>query len=165
MIIFINGSINAGKSTVAEKLAKKFEKPALIEIDNIGAFIDWMDIDDAVPINLENAVSVIRNLSKRGFTCVVPYPLSEKDYKYVMDGLSDLNEDIQVFTLSPKIEKAQSDTADRKIGEWERARIQHHYDIGIPSPSFGVVIDNTNESPDETVERIFEIIRASQTST
>lgn len=43
MIIFINGSINAGKSTVAEKLAKKFDKPALVEIDNIGAFFEWMD--------------------------------------------------------------------------------------------------------------------------
>ena len=51
---------------------KKLRKPALVEVDNIGAFIEGMDIYD-------------------------------------------------------------SDTADRIIGEWEKHRIQNHYDIGTES--------------------------------
>lgn len=158
MIVFINGSINAGKSTVAKLLAKKFEKPALVEVDNIGDFIGWMDIDDAVPINLENAVSVIRNFSQRGFNIVVPYPLSEQDYALVMDGLKDIGVKIHVFTLSPSMEKALSDTSDRKLTEWEKARIKRHYDSGIPNPPFGIIIDNTSETPQETADRIFGLI-------
>lgn len=158
MIIFINGSINAGKSTIAKLLVKKFEKPALVEVDNIGAFIEWMDIDDAVPINLENAVSVVRNFSQRGFNVVVPYPLSEKDYSYAMEGLKDIGVKIHVFTLNPSMEKVLSDTSDRKITEWEKVRIKHHYDIGIPRPLFGIIIDNTSETPQETADRIFGLI-------
>lgn len=65
MIIFINGLINAGKSVVSKLLAQKMQKAALIEIDRLRDFIDWMPIDLAVPINLENGLSVIRNFAKR----------------------------------------------------------------------------------------------------
>lgn len=155
MIIFISGSINSGKSTVAAGLAARLEKSALVEIDRLREFVAWMKIEEAVPISLENAVSVIRNFSKKGLNVVVPYPLSERNYVYVMAGLRDLGENVLVFTLSPKIEKALSDTNERMLDEWERERIRHHYDIGIPFPSFGVVVDNTNQTPEETVDEIF----------
>lgn len=158
MIIFINGSINAGKSTVARGLAKKLEKPALVEIDSISEFTGWMSIDEAVPINLENAVSVICNFAKHGFNIIVPYPLSEKNYRYVMNGLQHLNENIFVFTLAPQIKKPLTSTADRSISEWETTRIKHHYDIGIPNPSFGTIIDNTDQTPEETVEAIYLLV-------
>lgn len=159
MIIFINGSINSGKSTVAKKLAAKFDKPALVEGDNLGAFIEWMSIDEAVPINLENLVSVIRNLSRHEFTIIAVYPLSESNHTFVINSLADLKETIHVITLSPNIDKALSDTTDRQLTDWERARIRHHYKIGIPNPSFGVIVDNTNETPDETVARIYQLVQ------
>ena len=126
MIIFINGPINSGKSTVAKKLAAKFDKPALVEGDNLGAFIEWMNIDEAVPINLENLVSVIRNLSQHAFTIIAVYPLSESNYTFVIKELTDLKETIHVITLSPNIDKTLSDTADRKLTDLERARIRLH---------------------------------------
>jgi len=45
MIIFINGSINAGKSTVAKMLAEKIPNTALVEIDVFHEMIEWMPID------------------------------------------------------------------------------------------------------------------------
>lgn len=87
MTIFLNGSINAGKSTVAKLLAKELPNVALVEIDSLREMIAWMPIDEAVPINLENAVSVIRNFAKRDLNVIVPYPLSEKNYQYIMNGL------------------------------------------------------------------------------
>lgn len=62
------------------------------------------------------------------------------------------------FTLSPNIKKAQSDTADRKLTQWERDRIQHHYDIGISSPTFGKIIDNTDQTPEETSDAIISLL-------
>lgn len=70
--------------------------------------IAWMPIDEAVPINLENAVSVIRNFAKRDLNVIVPYPLSEKNYDYMMDGLKDLDAKIHAFTLAPSLDVAQS---------------------------------------------------------
>jgi len=154
MIIFLNGSINAGKSTVAKLLVKELSNTALLEIDALREMIGWMPIDQAVPINLENAISVIKNFSKRGLNVIVPYPLSQKNYDYVTSELKDLDTKIFVFTLSPKIEKTLTNRGTRELDDWERERIQHHYDTGIASPSFGEIIDNSEQTPQETTRYI-----------
>ena len=78
MIIFINGSINSGKSTIAKILAQEIKRSAVVEIDSLSAFIEWMPIEEKIELNLENAVSVIKNFTKRKFDVIVPYPLSQK---------------------------------------------------------------------------------------
>lgn len=156
MVIFINGSINAGKSTIAKILADRIPKTANVEIDSLHDFIHRLEIDKAVPINLENAVSVINNFAKHGYNIVVPYPLSQKNYEYLKKELCD--NELYFFTLSPDIKKVQGDTGDRKLTQWERDRIQHHYDIGIPNPVFGKIIDSTNQTPEETAEKIISLL-------
>ena len=91
MIIFLNGSINAGKTTVAKLLANKIPDTAIVEIDSLRAMIEWMPIEKAVPINLENTISVIKNFTKRNLNIVVPYPLSQKNYDFVVNELKDIN--------------------------------------------------------------------------
>lgn len=154
MMIFINGSINTGKTTIARILASKIPNTANIEVDRFHEFIPWLEIDDAVELNLENAASVIRNFAKHGYNIIVPYPLSEKNYENLKSMIGNINVDFFFFTLSPSIHKAQSDTSERKLSQWERDRIQHHYNIGIPNPTFGTIIDNTHQTPDETAEEI-----------
>ncbi|MEK9177581.1 MAG: hypothetical protein AAB777_00500 [Patescibacteria group bacterium] len=158
MIIFLNGPINAGKTTVAKILVKKLSSTALVEIDVLREMIEWMSIDEAISINLENAVSVIRNLSKRGLNVIVPYPLSEKNYEYIMNGLQDLGTKLYFFTLAPKLEKTLTNRGTRELDEWEYERIKHHYNIGIHKPSFGEIIDNTNQTPEETARLILNKI-------
>lgn len=159
MIIFINGSINAGKSTIAKLLAKELQNCAIVEIDTVRAMIDWMLIDQSIPLNFENAVSLIKNFAKRGLSVIVPYPLSQKNHDFMVASLKDINAEMYFFTLAPSIEKAQSDTERRKLTDWERERIKHHYEIGIPRPDFGEVIDTTNQTPEETTKFILEVLR------
>ena len=156
MIIFINGSINAGKSTIAKILASKITNTTNVEIDTLHEYINWLEIDKAVPINLENAVLVINNFAKHGYNVVVPYPLSQRNYEYLKKELRDNK--LFFFTLSPEIEKVQNDTNDRKLTQWERDRIQYHYNIGISNPAFGKIIDNTNQTPEETAREIISLI-------
>jgi adenylate kinase family enzyme len=158
MIIFINGSINAGKTTVAKILAQKIPNTALLEIDAFHAMIEWMPIDKAVPINLENAISVIRNFSKRGLDIIVPYPLSQNNHDFILAGLKDLDAEIHVFTLTPKLEKAITNRGNRELNDWERDRIKHHYNIGVHNPSFGEIIDNSEQTPEETANFILDKI-------
>lgn len=154
MVIFLNGSVNAGKSTVAKLLKEKLPNSALVEVDVFHEMIEWMPIDRAVPLNLENAVTVIRNFSKNNLNVIATYPLSEKNYEYVMNNLKDLNTPIYFFTLSPKLEIALKNRGERKITEEEKTRINHHYKIGIPDPTFGEIIDNSDQTPEETTEFI-----------
>jgi len=158
-IVFINGSINSGKSTVARILAKELPETALVEIDVFHEMINWMPVDKAVPINLENAISVIKNFTARGLNVIIPYPLSQKNYDYMMGEIKSLNAKISVFTLSPKLEKALTNRGTRDLNEWEKERIKHHYDIGIHAPTFGEIIDNSEQSLEETAKVILDKIR------
>ncbi len=159
MIIFLNGSINAGKSTVAKILVKELPGTALLEIDALREMIGWMPIDQAVPINLENAVSVIKNFVIRGLNVIVPYPLSRNNYDYLMVELEDIDPVIHIFTLAPSLDKAITNRGLRELDEQEKERIKYHYDIGIPNPSFGEIIDNTDQSPEETSRYILNKIK------
>ncbi len=158
MIILLNGSINSGKSTVAKILSEKIKNVALLEIDVFHEMIEWMPIDQAVPINLENAVSVISNFNKRGLSVIVPYPLSQKNYEYMIENIKNMHQKVHTFTLSPKLENALTNRGDRELTDQEKDRIKHHYDIGIPSPDFGEIIDNSNMTPQETVNYILSKI-------
>ena len=152
MIILINGTINAGKTTVAKLLATKISNSALVEIDTLRAMIEWMPLEQAIPLNLENAVSVIKNFSKNGLHVIVPYPLSQKNYEYLLKELEPL--EIRVFTLALSLESALSNRGNRELDEKEKDRIKHQYEIGIHTPSFGEIIDNSNKKPEETAEII-----------
>lgn len=160
MIIFINGSINSGKSTIAKLLVKELPNTALLEIDTLAEMIDWMPIDQAVQINLENAVAIIKNFVNKNLNVIVPYPLSQKNYDYIISNLNDLNLKIFVFTLSPKLEKVLTNRGTRELDDWEISRIKHHYDIGINNPSFGEIIDNSDQEPQETAKYVLGKIKS-----
>lgn len=156
MIIFLNGSINSGKSTIAKLLVKELSKTALVEIDAFHEMIEWMPIDEAIPLNLENALTVIRNFIARDLNVIVPYPLSQKNYDFFVAGLKDLDIEAHFFTLAPKLGKTLTNRGARELTDWERQRIQHHYDIGIHKPNFGEIIDNTDQTPEETARMVLD---------
>lgn len=160
MIIFINGAINSGKSTIAKLLAEKLGNTANIEVDKLREFVEWMPIDEAIPLNLKNALSLVKNFIGSDLNVIIPYPLSQKNYDYLMESLKDINIKIFVFTLAPKLEKVLTNRGNRELDEWEINRIKHHYEIGIPNPKFGEIIDNTDQKPEETLEMILKKIKS-----
>lgn len=153
MIIFINGSINSGKSTISKLLQHDLKNTAVVEIDSLRSFIAWMPIEQAIPINLKNAISIIRNFVKQGLNVIVPYPLSKENYKYFVENLDGLTKLIFI-TLSPNLDTVLKNRGDRDLSEWETDRIKHHYKIGINKPDFGKIIDNSEQTPKETVDII-----------
>lgn len=159
MIIFINGSINAGKSTVAKILSARLPKSALIEIDVFHEMIEWMPIEEAIPLNLKNGLSVIQNFIDNGIDCIIPYPLSQKNYDYLNDELKDCGVSTYVFTLAPNLDSIMSRKGKRKLTDWEKNRIKHHYNIGLHDPKFGEIIDNTDKTPEETADIIMKKIK------
>lgn len=158
MILFINGSINSGKTTVARMLTEKIPNSALLEIDVLRNMIAWMPLEKTLPINFDNAISLIRNFVASGLNVVIPYPLSRENYDYIVGALSEINSKIYVFTLAPKLEKALTNRGSRELDNQEKERIKYHYEIGIHNPSFGEIIDNSEQTPEETVDRIIKLL-------
>jgi len=76
----------------------------------------------------------------------------------MMGSLKDVDTKIYIFTLAPKLEKALTNRGTRELDDWEKERIQHHYNIGIPNPSFGEIIDNSDQAPEETADHILNKI-------
>ncbi|MDP2692125.1 MAG: hypothetical protein Q8O88_00625 [bacterium] len=158
MIIFINGSINSGKTTISKLLAKKLGKVALVDIDKLHEFIAWKDINEAISINLKNAVDIIKNFVHEELDVIVPYPLSQANYGYVTKELSSVETKKIFITLDPTLGVALKKRGSRELSSWEIERIKHHYKIGIPNPSFGTIIDNSKITPEETLHQILKVL-------
>lgn len=158
MIIFINGSINSGKSTVARLLAERIQNTALLEIDALRDMVSWMSLEDSIPLNLKNAVSLIKNFVHEELNVVVPYPLSEEDHSFLMAEFDSASVPIHVVTLSPSLETALSDRGTRSLSDAERKRIEYHYESGIARPPFGTILDNSHQTPEETAEAILNVV-------
>lgn len=156
MVIFISGSINSGKTTTAKALAKKLDAQC-IDGDDVKEQIPNFDLSKDIPKVIALIVAKINNLTYAGQSVVVSYPISRENYKQILEGLHDKNP--QFITLTPRLEIAQSKRGNRELTEWEVARIRHHYETGIASPSFGEAIDNSELSVDETVTAIEGLIK------
>jgi len=89
---------------------------------------------------------------------IVPYPLLKKNYKFLIENLKDANQQIYFFTLNPKLEIVLKNRGERKLTDWEKERIKHHYQIGINKPEFGEIIDNSSQAPEQTALIVLEKI-------
>lgn len=159
MIILLSGSINAGKTTVSKQIVRLLPRTAHVEVDDLREFIRWMPLDEAIPLNLRNAVAVARNFVACGLNVVLSYPLPPGDHEYMMRELTPLGVPIHCFTLNPDLAVVLTDRGTRALTEWELKRIPYHYEAGINSPPFGIVIDNTRQTPEETAREILEHVK------
>lgn len=158
MIIILSGSINSGKSSVAREIVKCLPNTAHVEVDVLRGFIDWMPLEASIPINIQNAASLITNFSERGLNVVATYPLTSRDYGLLINALESSAVPIYTFTLCPPKAVALSNRNGRALSDWEKDRISEHYQSDIVSPSFGSMIDNSEETPTETSKRIMNQI-------
>lgn len=159
MIILLNGSINSGKSTVARQLVQLLPRTAHVEVDSLREFIEWMPLAESIPLNLQNAVAVTRIFVAYGLNVVLSYPLSQEDYDYLRGELKPLFVPIFCVTLNPDLAVALTNRGTRELTEREVGKIPRHYAGGINNPPFGIVIDNTHQTPDETARQILEQVK------
>ncbi len=161
MIILLNGSINSGKTTIARELTALLPRTAHVEVDALREFVAFLPLAEAIPVSLENAVAVTRNLVRRGFNVVLTYPLGQEDHGVLLASLGDLSTPIHTFTLSPELGVVLTDRGQRPLSEHERRRIREQYADGRHCPPFGIRIDNTAQTPAETTAMILDHVRAS----
>jgi hypothetical protein len=158
--ILINGSINAGKTTVSQALCALLPRTAHVEVDTLHDFIEWMSLEESIPLNLKNAAAVGRNFLEYGLNVVISSPLNLPDYEYLVAELAGFP--LACFTLSPPLEVAQRNRGARALSDWEHQRIAYHYATGIAHPAFGTIIDNAAQTPQQTAEAIIRSLGVKQ---
>jgi len=132
----------------------------MVNVDDLNDTIPNFNLATDLDKSMDLAIKTINNYSKQGKDIVANYVVRQKDWDRFE---SEIETQPQiVVTLSPRLDVAQGQRGDRRLTEWEIARIKYHYDTGIASPSFGYIIDNSDMTIDETVDKIIEIVTAHQ---
>ena len=150
--IWITGSINSGKSTVAKILGVKL-KMAVIELDAFSVFVEtWMPFEDYVALNYAMVSDVVGAYNRRSIGAIVVYPLGEKVFMENEEKFSDFD----IFIIDPGFENALNQRGSRVLSEWEKERIKHQYEIGLHQLSAGVKIDTCSLTPEETADVIIK---------
>lgn len=153
MIVLISGSMNSGKSTVARILIEKIPRTAHIE--KLRQYIEWMPIEESIPFNIKNIISLTKNFSEGGLNVLISYPVSSENFRLIEAALKASNQQIQAFTLAPRLEVVTSNRGERKLKNWEIEVITKSYEEGIHKPNYGEIIDNSELTAEETAELIF----------
>jgi len=158
MILLLNGSINAGKSTVSKRLCELLPRTAHVEVDSLREFISWMPLEESIPINIEAAIAVTKVFVRQGLNVIFSYPLRPEDYELILRELAELGAPIYGVTLRPRLEVSLTNRGARQLTDWERSRIPYHYETKLNEPEFGIIIDNSEQTPDETAREILSYI-------
>lgn len=158
MLIFISGSINSGKTTTSKALAEKLGA-VFINVDDLNDTIPNFNLATDLNKSMDLAILTINNSLAKGRDVVANYVVRQTDYDRFAREIN--TKDQFVITLAPRLEIAQAKRGERTLSDWEVQRVKHHYDTGVASPKFGHIIDNSDLSVAETVDRIIEIVDAS----
>ncbi|MFZ1250231.1 MAG: hypothetical protein WAR37_02170 [Candidatus Microsaccharimonas sp.] len=155
MLVFISGSINSGKTTTSKALAEKLGADFL-NVDDLNDTMPNFNLATDLDKSMDLAIQTINNITEQGRDVVANYVVRQSDFDRFEKEI--VTKPQFVVTLSPRLEVAQSKRGERELTKWEISRIKHHYDKGIASPNFGYIIDNSELTVQETVDRIVGII-------
>lgn len=155
MLVFISGSINAGKTTTSKLLAQRIGA-AFVNVDDLNDTIPNFNLATDLDKSMDAAIQAINNYTGQGRDVVANYVVRQQDFDRFEHEVTAQPQ--IVITLAPRLAVAQSKRGDRVLTDWEVARIKHHYDTGVASPKFGHIIDNSDLTPEQTVDHILEII-------
>ncbi len=151
-IIIINGSINSGKSTIAEELARIIPDSRFTEGDELGTHDS--NLEKWIPTVLQALIQQAKELGCSNM--FIAFPLRHENWEYLQQ---HLRANVLCITLSPPLDIALSSRNSRQLEDWERNRIQEMYREGYHKRSFSHLIhDNGQETPLETAQHLAQFL-------
>ena len=167
LVININGPINAGKSTVCKMLAKRLPNCLFVEVDELLSDEEQdalnLDFMGGIKERLHRLDQLIETEKKRQIYQVIlfAYPMEENNYRLWKKFEDDQTQFINI-TLSPSLPACLTNRGNRELTAWEQGRIQQMYQENYHCPQGSdLIIDNTNQTPDQTVEEIIKFLKKS----
>ncbi|HEY7414643.1 MAG TPA: AAA family ATPase [Ktedonobacteraceae bacterium] len=176
MIIMVNGSFAAGKTTTAELLVQRFYHSMLYDPEIVGlglaaivkpleTFTDFQDLTAWRPLVIETA-RVLKQVYGR--TLVIPMTLWHRPYfEEITDGLRQIDPHLFHFCLTARKETLLKRLAQRRHEHTEQALtwIQERFDpciAAFASPVFAVHIPTDEKTPEEVVTEILAQMNAEE---
>lgn len=174
MIIMLNGSFAAGKSTIADLLVERLYHSMLYDPEMVGyglrpiiqpveTFNDFQDLTVWRPLVIETARQLKRVY---GRTLVVPMTLWHRPYfEEIIAGLREIDPHLYHFCLTASRETLHQRLAQRihtdEASVWIRERIERCVPA-FESPVFRTQIPTDEQTPEEIAETIIARINADE---
>ena len=166
-IININGPINSGKSTVSKLLKEKLSQCLFIEVDELLTDSEQEKLklsrEDgwSERLNRLNKIITQEKTIKRYKNIIFAYPITDKSHKH-WKSWEDKNTKFINITLGPELDICIQNRGTRSLTKQEKERIRQMYQEGYNCPQFAdLIIDNSTQTPEETVITILDFLNKS----
>ncbi len=157
--IWISGSINSGKSTVATALNKKIKKSVNIECDTLRHFATYENLDNVIDFILEDSIDLAKKWIERGYLPIITWPVYGEGLNKMISYSKKLSIEPVIINLIPSKVTAKHNRGERELTEKEINRIEYLYETeNIGNPLMGYSIDNTNQTVEETMDEVMNYI-------
>jgi hypothetical protein len=165
MIVWLNGTFGAGKTTTARLLVKALPKARIFDTESVGYMLEHVltepvaDFQDNRPWRTLVVRTAVEVLNHVGGTLIIPQTVLNENYaKEIFDGLAAEGVKTHHFVLHvDRDELVRRITEDRKEAGAKQWRLDHvaRYEAALPwLTTTGTVIDTTTLRPEEVVARI-----------
>ena len=158
-IFWINGTINSGKTTIANLLASENKNIYHIELDELSNSILDKELDDKLEIVIRKGLELaVRKIDEEKIP-IITWPLYNEELDFALALAKNLEVELKLITLTTNFEKAISQRTNRILSNWEKSRIRYHIEeCKINSQNFDYKVDNSDLSIEETLELISKLI-------
>ncbi len=163
MIVFINGTFGAGKTTVAEQLVGRLPGSVLSDPELVGCLLRRIVTPIENPADFQDlalwrslTVMTVRELRVTyDRTLIMPMTIARLDYfREVVGGLRAIEPELHHFTLTA--DPATPEARIRQSGEVIAWRLEHLLPCtaALAAPEFAAHIATAGRTPDEVTDAI-----------
>jgi predicted kinase len=162
-IFVVSGTQGAGKSTVSDLLARRFERGAHVSADALQKMIvsgrRWPEgaamSDEAerqLRLRLHNACLLARSFVAAGITAVVDDIIIGTRMDDLLDELA--GESLVFVMLTPRLEVVRERERGRGTSHWEQWETLLDDELRNGTRRLGLWLDSSDQTPEQTVDEI-----------
>ncbi len=115
MIVIVSGPINAGKSSVARRLARLV--PASLFVDGDDLAPSDLPLEAKAPLVIDQLIAIALSVAEAGLHLFAAYPVDPADWRKIEHSLRTAGYAVTCVTLAPPIDVALSERGGRQLSQ------------------------------------------------